>query len=290
MLGFFKKLFSSASAEESINGVIDEKYSCVEEKKNKLGEEEVILDEIFYIHDSPVSVEEDNMPSRIEEPDNVNTSQFEVIDQATGKKTVVNAEQASRMMGSAPAGIVVPGLGAFGPKGQKPQQARPTQQPVQQQVQQQVQQPVQQQVQQVQQQVQQPISVQVNQSTQVFYPPTEMAMVEDEYHIFLDLAGVKKNKVNIKFSNGSLYISGKRESNIELLRKSIRKKTRNNRKDPILTESSTVPESFMDEFEYKFPFKKMIDETNINAVFEDGILHITLPHRVKGDEVSIAIM
>jgi len=275
MLGFFKKLFSSASAEESINGVIDEKYSCVEEKKNKLGEEEVILDEIFYIHDSPVSVEEDNMPSRIEEPDNVNTSQFEVIDQATGKKTVVNAEQASRMMGSAPAGIVVPGLGAFGPKGQKPQQARPTQQPVQQQV---------------QQQVQQPISVQVNQSTQVFYPPTEMAMVEDEYHIFLDLAGVKKNKVNIKFSNGSLYISGKRESNIELLRKSIRKKTRNNRKDPILTESSTVPESFMDEFEYKFPFKKMIDETNINAVFEDGILHITLPHRVKGDEVSIAIM
>ena len=329
MFNFLKKLFTLEQSHIP-NGLFDDKYDCIEVKKNKLTVEEKIYDELFYIHDLPEPFpRKEQMPSHLETPDNINTSQIEVIDQKTGKQVMMDANQVAQMQQKIPDGINVPGMGKFGSKGapkapqkgpqpqpptpppQQPPQQAPIppqkgypQQPMQQPMQQPIQQPMQQGYpqgypqgyqQQYQQQpynvvpgYQQPQQVPVNQGSGQYLPPSEIAMIEGAYHVYVDLPGVNKDTLKVSFNAGTLVISGERIGSIENLRKDM--KGPRGRKDPILTEHNTVPPFIVGKFEFRYPFQRLIDESKLEANLTDGVLHVKLPHRVKGEEVSIPIM
>ena len=332
MLNFFKKLFSQPKHHSPI-GLIDEKYDCIEVRKNKLPTEEKLFDEIFYVHDSPTPYPRNKkMPSKIEQADNINTNQIEMIDQKTGKTRIVSASDMTDMQEKVPDGINIPGLGKVGgkkpqrpPQGQQRppqgQQQRPSpqgqqQRPPQQQppagYQQQApaqapagyeqapvapQQPYQQPAPQYHEQPYNVVpngyppqqqQVPVNQAAGQYLPPSEIAMIEGSYHVFVDLAGVSKESLKVHFNAGTLVVGGERKGSVLELRKKI--KGPRGRKDPILTEHNTVPPFLVGKFEFKYPFQRLVDESKLSADMENGILHVELPHRVKGEEVSIPIM
>jgi len=295
------------------------------EYSNKNGAlEKEIFEPNFYEHTDPdpVFYGENNMPMTIETPDSATTAQL-LVDDGNGKERPMTADEARSLTSRVPDGINVPGYVKPGAKRppQAPPQAPPqgnnTRQPRQPQ---QSQQPQQQQQQQpqiyppqafYQQQYTQPLppqgyppqnypqqnypplqamqpqQVPVQTAREDLVPPTEMILMNGEYHIFVDLAGVSKADLNIVYDNGTLKITGKRESAVDILKKQL--KTGKGRKT-IKESSTTVPEFLMGKFQYKYSFKRLIDESNVTAKYTDGILHVTLPHRTKGDQVSIALM
>lgn len=314
MFDYLKTLFTKDFSKNSED--FDE---CIEQKNSKLVDEEVINEGLIYLHDEPDPyIRNYEMPSQLLDADNVNTSQVEIIDQKTGQKRMVSAEEAAQMQEKIPDGINVPGIGKFGGKNNKAPakpaaqpQARPQQQvPPQPQPQVQPQHVVPQQppqgYQQPPQGYQQPIQPQngypqqgynvipqqvpVQQQNQgiAYLPASEIAMIEGAYHLYVDLPGVSKESLKVNFNAGNLVISGERVGSIDLLRKSLKKPR--SKKEPILNEHNTVPPFVVGKFEFKYPFQRLIDESAIEASMNDGILHVTLPHRVKGEEVSIPIM
>lgn len=302
MLRFLSRLFGSGKDpdEMSSSDTSDDIYSYYDEKKNNL-DIECEIEENFYVHEAPDPPYKRNtlMPSKVEKHDLVDTTQV-IIQDGNGERAVTMDEAYGQMEHHAP-GISVPGMGYFGSAQQNQVQQRPPQQrppqPQQPRPQQHPQQPQQQQVrpQQVPAQAQnvptqaprqQPTSS-PNQGMQSV-PNVEMAMVDDAYHVFMDLAGVKRQDISIEFENGTLIISGKRESSLEKLKKEI--KSPRSRKNPIRSSNSTIPDFLMGEFSFEYPFVKMIDETSITANLENGVLHVVLPHRTKGETVKVALM
>ncbi len=301
MLKFLKRFFGSNEDHDKLaaSSSSDDNLLYSHGKKNNLDTECNIV-ENFYVHDAPDPPFKRNstMPSKVEKHDLVDTTQV-IIQDGDGERAVTMDEAYGQMERHAP-GIAVPGMGYFGAptqqqRPQQPQQQRP------QQVQQRHQQPtqVQQRPQQVQQrpqqvQVQQPIQQPIQQPVQspnqggMAVPNVEMAMVDDAYHLFMDLAGVKRQDLSIEFEHDTLVITGKRESSLEKLKKDL--KGQKARKNPIKSSNSTIPDFLMGDFVFEYPFKKMIDETNISANLEDGVLHVVLPHRTKGDSVKVALM
>lgn len=302
MLKFLKRFFGSNEDHDKLaaSSSSDDNLLYSHGKKNNLDTECNII-ENFYVHDAPDPPFKRNstMPSKVEKYEFVDTTQV-IIQDGDGERAVSMDEAYGQMERHAP-GISVPGMGYFGASTQQsPQQQpqRPQQRPQQStQVQQRPQQStqVQQRPQQVQQrpqqvQVQQPIQPPMQSPNQsgMAVPNVEMAMVDDAYHLFMDLAGVKRQDLSIEFEHDTLVITGKRESSLEKLKKDL--KGQKARKNPIKSSNSTIPDFLMGDFVFEYPFKKMIDETNISANLEDGVLHVVLPHRTKGDSVKVALM
>lgn len=307
MLGFLKRLFFAEKEEfDSSNMELDEKNSYAEEKKNKLSTDHYVED-VFYIHeepDPPYSRNNDNMPSQVTEQESV-SSQVQIFDERTGQMVTMDANMAAGQLEQHAPGIMIPGIGHVGagqrpqqrpqqpmqPRPQQPMQQRPVQQP------QYVQQPPAQQPQPqyVQQPVQQPVPVQqaprqipVQQQAPQF-PNIETAVTADTSYMFMDLSGVKRNTLAVSFNNGNLVISGKRESNLDILKDELTKKTKGRKKNPFINKVDTVPRYLKGAFTFEYPFARMIDESAIVATLEDGILKVVLPHRAKGEAVSVAI-
>lgn len=311
MFGFIKKIFIGQSSSD------DEKDIVTDNKKSKFVVEDFINKSGFYVHETPKLACKENIMSRhLEIPDNINNTQYEVIDRQTGKVTMIDSSSAQNHMVQVPPGVAVPGIGIVGgsPQRQRPQ-SQPQSQPQRQQPQHQ--QPQHQQPQYRQNAKQQPqysendvyddmsgnqphyedANVQQPrysaQKKQEYFPYSEMASVEDAYHLWVDLAGIRKENMRVLYANGSLTISGTRESNVDALRfelsdnEIVKPKSK---RDPIIQESTSVPSFLMGDFSFTYPFKKLIDETAIKAAFNDGVLYVTMPHRIVGDEIAIAIM
>jgi len=238
--------------------------------------EKEIFEPIFYQHTEPdpVYYGDINMPMTVEQPDSqVGGQQILVEDGNGGERPLTQAEAMGLMNSGVPDGINVPG---YIPPGSRPQAPQRIQQP--------------QQPQQTQQRPQRPQQVQQRQEQtkpEDLVPPTEMAMVDGEYHVFVDLPGVSKENLKILYDNGTLTIEGRRETSVDNLKKEIKSaKLRKNIKEA----TSTIPNFLMGKFSYKYYFKRLVDETNISAKYTDGILHVTLPHRSKGEQIQIALM
>lgn len=121
--------------------------------------------------------------------------------------------------------------------------------------------------------------------------PYEMLMYDDRYEIYVDLPGVSPENLNVEYSNdGSLVVSGVRESNATGREPKAGKGDGKKRQKKVVQRISTVPKCQLGKFSFEFPLKKMIDETNIKAELDNGILHVTLFHRIKGEKVRIALM
>lgn len=117
------------------------------------------------------------------------------------------------------------------------------------------------------------------------YPIYEQYTVDNEYHLEIDLPGIDEGSLTMEYADSILVIGGYRESAMDKLKRGKTKKM-----DLTVSDStSLIPTHLLGKFSFEFPFKKLIDESAILAEYNGGILHITLPHRVKGDKVSIGL-
>jgi len=275
MFGFLKKIFGNKNHDSNdLSFDSNEKY-------------------IFEVQDDEDEFEYSEGNMRLEQEDSINggSPMQEVTDSVTGRTHLVSPDQATRLVkGDIPDGYNIPGIGnvtaqnQHQPRQQRPQRPAPAQAPQRPQ-QQHRPAPVQQRQQRQQAHVQQtPVEPEEN-----ALPPLEVAVINSEYHLFMDLAGVKKESLTTEFEDGCLIITGTRLSSIDTYIQSLKKATR--KKDVDVGDThSTIPSNLMNSFKFEMPFKKMVDESSIQAVLEDGILHVTLPHRVKGSKVVVPIM
>ncbi|KRU24529.1 heat shock protein [Clostridium sporogenes] len=95
----------------------------------------------------------------------------------------------------------------------------------------------------------------------------------EDYLVEADLPGVKKEDITVELANNYLTISAKRDSSIE------------NKKENFVRQ-----ERHYGEFNRSF-YINNVDENNIDASFEDGVLKITLPkldnENFKGKKIDI---
>ena len=237
-----------------------------------------------------------NMPLIIENPDQVDTSNI-MIDDGRGNMVQASPQQMQAMMYRPNNYEGLPGM-------RKPQQNQPRPQQRTQ-----MQQPYNQQAQdwQAQQQWNQPPQQQqpyypnqpmaqgypppppppqnIQQPPRKLYPIFELYTIDNEYHLEIDLPGIDEQSLTIEYADSIVTVGGTRELAVDKLKRGKSKK-----KDmPITDVQSTIPSHLLGKFSFDFPFKKLVDESNISADYIAGVLHITLPHRVKGDKVSIGI-
>lgn len=267
---FIKSLFKKDI--NDINDLIDKKLDCIIDTSKKSSE--LVIDEVFYVHTEPDPIRS-YMPSEILEHDNV-SSTIEMVDQITGKKILVDGNTSSQYLEQAEAGVFVPGIGFIG--GKQPQENLPQKQ------------------ERSRSNVQKQTSIDDNDgininidtpkgSSNKQLPFHEIILTNEAYHLYVDLAGVKKGNFKLKFNNGSLIINGKRTSMIEEFKANIRGK---NKKNSLVQCVNNAPDFIFGNFSFSFPFKRSIDEGSINAEFADGLLHVTLPLRANTDvEISV---
>jgi len=103
-------------------------------------------------------------------------------------------------------------------------------------------------------------------------PPVDMTETENTYEFFLDLPGVDKKDINISIQNNELTIEGERKlDEIE--------------KD----ERCCVSERTFGQFTRSFTLPEKVDQKDIKAVYNDGVLKITLKkaEETKAKEIKI---
>ena len=113
------------------------------------------------------------------------------------------------------------------------------------------------------------VSEQTSEQSMVdFRPKVNTRETEDNYHIEVELAGVKKENVDIKVDGNVLTISGER-----------------NVRDEVKDEDYHKVESRYGLFSRSFTLPEKVDIGNIQAQFENGILEVTIP-KLKIDTSS----
>jgi HSP20 family molecular chaperone IbpA len=131
----------------------------------------------------------------------------------------------------------------------------------------------------VQQPVQQPLPRQ--QQARKVYPFFEQYTMDNEYHLEIDLAGIDESTLSIEYADSIVTISGYRENIINKLTKL--------KGEAPQEHQSNMPQHLIGKFSFDFSFKKMVDESMISADYTGGVLHVILPHRIKGEKVKIGL-
>lgn len=118
-------------------------------------------------------------------------------------------------------------------------------------------------------------------------PYYEMILLNDTYHFYVDLPGVNKSAVDVQYIDGAVEISGVRE-----LQSTLMKKTAKGEKGrrPTFESQITIPDYLSGKFKFSFPFPLPIDENSIKATFKDGVLHVTMNLRASATGVKVAVM
>jgi HSP20 family protein len=93
-----------------------------------------------------------------------------------------------------------------------------------------------------------------------FLPTADLVETENQFEVTVDLPGLKPEEVNVELKNGELWISGKREEKKEEKGKTYHRIERRH-----------------GEFRRVLPLPSTIDEEQIEAKFEHGVLRITVP-------------
>lgn len=105
-----------------------------------------------------------------------------------------------------------------------------------------------------------------------FAPRVDLHEEEGRYMLEADLPGIKKEDVKIEFNNGRLLISGKRQEEREKNKKNYYRSER-----------------YFGSFERSFQFYDDINESKIDASFDNGVLKIMLPKKEQEKAKLISI-
>jgi HSP20 family protein len=110
-------------------------------------------------------------------------------------------------------------------------------------------------------------------SPMTFTPTVEIREIDSEFIVTVELAGMKKDEVDIEYENGVLFIRGEK---LETPREEKR--------------NLLVWERQYGAFQRSFMLPNTIDQEKIKAEFLDGVLTITLPKAefAKGKKIQIA--
>lgn len=123
------------------------------------------------------------------------------------------------------------------------------------------------------------------------FPNYEMIQVNDTYHLYVDLPGVKREDLRMNFSGGSLYVSGHRELMCEKYRpKGGKGKSKGNKgKRPTYQALIGVGRHLLGDFSFPFYFPNPVDTSpeSFKAKLADGILHIEM--KIAGADTGISI-
>ena len=118
-------------------------------------------------------------------------------------------------------------------------------------------------------------------SNQGYVPVVNIAENETEYHLELALAGYKKEDLKINLEHDTLTISAQME----------KESTTDSEGNEITVadKNYTRREYFSKSFSRSFYLPELVEEKNIQAKFEDGVLTLTLPksEKVKPKQISI---
>jgi HSP20 family protein len=102
-----------------------------------------------------------------------------------------------------------------------------------------------------------------------FTPSVNTREGEHAYHIEVDLPSVKKEDINVDVKDNILIISGERKS-----------------KKEVKEEDYYKVESSYGKFERSFTLPENVDEENIHAESEDGVLEVVIPKLAKVEKKS----
>lgn len=105
-----------------------------------------------------------------------------------------------------------------------------------------------------------------------FAPAFEVKETKDGYEFKADVPGVKKEDVDVSFSNNRLTITGKRDA--EKQEK---------------TETYYTYERSYGSFTRAFTMPEGIDDTRIHADLRDGVLTISVPKKPEAQPKKIAV-
>ena len=94
----------------------------------------------------------------------------------------------------------------------------------------------------------------------------DLKETDENYVVEADLPGIKKDDINIEFNNNYLVISAKRDDSAE-----------------DKNENYVTRERHYGEFKRSF-YTDNVDESKIDASFNDGVLKIILPKLNKGKD------
>lgn len=123
------------------------------------------------------------------------------------------------------------------------------------------------------------------------FPNYEMIQVNDTYHLYIDLPGVKKEDLSMNFSGGSLYVRGHRDLMCEQFRpKGGKGKGKGNKgKRPVYLALVGVGRHLLGDFSFPFYFPKPVDTSpkSFKANLTDGILHVEM--KIAGADTGISI-
>jgi HSP20 family protein len=97
-------------------------------------------------------------------------------------------------------------------------------------------------------------------STERFLPRTDMVESETGFEVTVDLPGLKPEEVSVEIRNGNLWISGKREEEEETKERTYHRLERRH-----------------GEFRRVLSLPTAIEESKVEAKFENGVLRINLP-------------
>jgi HSP20 family protein len=97
-----------------------------------------------------------------------------------------------------------------------------------------------------------------------FYPKTDVAETEKTYEIHMAVPGMKKDDFQLELNENYLTISGERKFNEE-------------KKD----KSYHSIETYYGSFNRSFRVPENVEASKINAVYNNGILEVTLPKDEK---------
>ena len=108
--------------------------------------------------------------------------------------------------------------------------------------------------------------------TRMWAPRTDMVETADNYEIRLDLPGLSKDDLNINMQERQLTVSGERQH-----------QARNEGDEFVRVERA------FGHFHRSFTLPQSIQESNIEAAYEDGVLTITVPKAEESKPRQISI-
>jgi len=109
--------------------------------------------------------------------------------------------------------------------------------------------------------------------TAVWTPRIDLAETDDAYLIHLDLPGLSKEDINLNYHDGTLSVSGERKVNEQEDKANY-----------------VRIERFYGHFYRSFALPKAINQNDIEATYQDGVLDIRVPktEEVKPRQIKVS--